>query len=291
MKKLIVLILLIGSISGLKAQDLLVTTAGDSINCVFMKQKAGYVYFMVKSDQSNNLIKSLLPVSQVVTVKEGFYYTPAGNYGSLPVRDFDKIVIGVDGGWSRRIAKNPDGLGRGFETYLTDIKTGYSLGGSATYFFNEVNGVGLVYSLHRSQASIDLVGEDINGNRVSAELSDDISINFFGPSYTARFNNFDFSNAGYIRMAIGYVGYRDKVEFIESIEISASTLGLVLEFGYDFGISEDFALGIKAGFTTGYYEDYTVEASDGTTESLSSEEGEGDNLVRFDIGVGLRFRK
>lgn len=275
----------------LNAQDLIVTNQSDSINCFISKQKAGYVYFVTNAKDSTRNINSVLPMTQVKSIVRDYYSEYVVSQVQVKQRTYPKFRAGIKSGYSRRLAPIPDSTPASLEDYFKQIKNGIHLGIDLTYFFNKVNGIALIYALHNSKASgltTISVGSGITLNNVI--VTDNISIHFFGPAYTARFLSNHNSNAFYLRAGLGYTGYRDRILFNQSaLEVKATTVGTLAEAGYDIAVMDSFAISLTLGLITGYYEAFTIEDNTGKTVNENFDQGQGDNLFRLNLAVGISF--
>ena len=160
-----------------------------------------------------------------------------------------------------------------------------------TYYFIEQLGLGFKYYLFKSSNSLDnIFVEDINGNRTYGKMSDDLTISFIGPSFSARLLSHDKKNAFLMDLSLGYMGYSNDKVIIDKYKMTGSTMGLSFEIGYDIGLSENFSLGFQISYLTGTLFEY--DWNDGImTETIKLEKGKYESLNRIDFSVGLRFSK
>lgn len=82
----------------------------------------------------------------------------------------------------------------------------------------------------------------------------------------------------------------------QSFTIKGNTLGLALDFGYDYWFSRSMALGVRMSVMGGTLKKYTkktaaTEEYAATTEKIKLRNAEYESLGRLDISVGLRFGK
>lgn len=281
---IIALFILLWMAASLQAQDLIVTGEGDSLNCKITKVETDYVYFSINKD--GGVLNTLLPMSGVSYYKYKFYTTSA-----LPVdaivdgpKDFPRFRLAVNGGLSYRLSKIPSGLSRDLEEYIRGLKSGYSFGADATYYWSKGGGIGVKYDVFRSKNEFEyLAGQGV-------EFSDDITIRYIGPYYSSRIlgankvNNF-FSNVG-----LGYVGYKDDAYIGTDVTLTGGTVGLLVDIGYDIGLSKSLAMGFQISFIGGTLTQYKI--SDGfNTETVELDEEEYEGLARINLSVGLRFIK
>lgn len=286
----IIAILSVCSSYSLLAQDLIVTTEGDSINCKITKVKTDNVYFTFK--HKDEIRNTLLPSANVKTHQFDYYQTSevpeekvVGN------KNYKQFRIAVNGGYSYHTAKIAGSVPNDFKNYLNELKSGFHFGGDINYYFSEPLGFGFKYYLFKSSNSLDNIYiEDTDGNRTYGRMSDDLTISFIGPSFSTRFLNHDKSNAFLMNVSLGYMGYSNDKVIIDKYKITGSTIGLSYDIGYDIGLSNNLSLGFQVSFLAGTLIKYDL--NDGsTTETIDLEEEGYESLNRIDFSVGLRFGK
>lgn len=200
-------------------------------------------------------------------------------------KDYQKLRIAVNGGYSYRIAKIANTVPADFKSYVKNLKSGYHVAGDINYFFSDLYGAGVKYSLFRSSNSTNI--QETNGPR-SGIMSDDISINFIGPAFTTRGINKKGTAELLMSFSIGYVDFYNKSRVIDPIIITGNTIGAGVDIGYDMKLSKKLSLGLQASYIIGKLTKITRD--NGTTkETIKFENNEGEGLNRFDISAGLRL--
>lgn len=285
-KKLIVIafFMLTGLFTSVQAQDLIVTAQGDSLNSKVTKVEPEYLYFSINKD--GGVLNTLLPMAQVSYYKYNFYSTPA-----LPVdakvdgpKDFPRLRLAINGGWSYRLAKVAGNLSSTQQDYIKGLKSGYSYGAELAYYWSKKAGIGAKYDVFRSRNEL----EDVSGQVVV--LSDDVAISFIGPYYSSRFLTANKKNSFLMNVGLGYVGYNDKAFFGSDYELTGGTAGLLVDLGYDIGLSKSFALGFQLSFIGGTLTQYMIDDGFNTT-TIELDEDEYEGLARINLSVGLRLIK
>lgn len=285
-KKLIVIafFMLTGLFTSVQAQDLIVTAQGDSLNSKITKVEPEYLYFSINKD--GGVLNTLLPMAQVSYYKYNFYSTPA-----LPVdakvdgpKDFPRLRLAINGGWSYRLAKVAGNLSSTQQDYIKGLKSGYSYGAELAYYWSKKAGIGAKYDVFRSRNEL----EDVSGQVVV--LSDDVAISFIGPYYSSRFLTANKKNSFLMNVGLGYVGYNDKAFFGSDYELTGGTAGLLVDLGYDIGLSKSFALGFQLSFIGGTLTQYMIDDGFKTT-TIELDEDEYEGLARINLSVGLRLIK
>jgi len=257
------------------AQDLLVTTAGDSLNCKITQIKGDYVYFTFT--HQNEVRNTLMPKTQVKYYQYNFYTTsdiqPHQIVGYRP--EFPHWRLAANGGWSYRTAPLADGLNSAEREYMKKLKNGFNFSLDASYFFSEMFGAGVKYDLFKTSNS-------------SSTVEDNISINFVGPAFAMRFFNQSKTNCWFMNYSIGYMGYTDKGNnYGQSGIIKGSTVGLVMDIGYDIALSKNWSAGIQLSLLYGMLTELD-ETVNGVTRTVKLEKDQYEGLGRLNISIGLR---
>ena len=281
---IIAFFLLIGMTAPMHAQDLIVTAQGDSLNSKITKVEPDYVYFSINKD--GGVLNTLLPMAEVRYYKYNYYATSAlpADAGVDGPKDFPRLRLAINGGWSYRLAKVAGNLSSTQQDYIKGLKSGYSYGAEIAYYWSKKAGIGAKYDVFRSKNEL----EDVSGQAVV--LSDDISISFIGPYYGSRFLTANKKNSFVMNLGLGYVGYNDKAFFGSDYELTGGTAGLLLDVGYDIGLSKSFALGFQVSFIGGTLTQYKIDDGFNTT-TIELDEDEYEGLARINLSVGLRLIK
>ncbi|MGV3539725.1 MAG: hypothetical protein ACO1OQ_07940 [Rufibacter sp.] len=289
MKKLLLLFFLTLAGRGLFAQDLILTQEGDSINCKINKVAKDRVHFTFVHD--GEVRKTLLMRSQIKLFQHNYYSTSAipEGAGLLDPEVFPKIRLGLTGGYSYRTAPVPDGVNGPLEEYITGLKSGYHLNADAAYYFSEQFGLGFRYSYSNAKNEID--GVTItrpDGSQATGKMSDDITVSFVGPYFSSRLLNENKLNAFVFSLGLGYMGYTSDSRLVDPYSVRASTVGFVVDVGYDMTISKNLALGFQLAMVTGTLSELEITRG-GVRNTVTLAQDEQENLSRIDLSVGLRF--
>jgi outer membrane protein W len=257
------------------AQDLIVTTDGDSINCKITQMKGDYVYFTFS--RQGEVRNTLLSKTQVQQYQHNYYAVsevqPHQIVGFTP--DFSRGRLAFTAGWSTRTARFADGLSAADKEYLKNLKNGLNISLDAGYFFTEMYGIGFKYDLFHSSTT-------------AWGFKETVSITYAGPTFAMRVYDRTKSNCLYINYSIGYMGFANKAAAGgQSGTLTGNTVGLVFDIGYDIAISKDWSFGIQLSSLSGVLTEInkTVNAY---TEKIKLEKGEYEGLQRLKLSVGLR---
>lgn len=282
------LIFLVTTSSQLYSQDLIVTHDGDSITCEIDKVSDDYIYFSFEKE--SRLVNSVLPTSKVLSYSKDFYGKENIKHAvSFKNSDFQHYRISLNGGGGYQTARIHRDIPEKYHPFYKDLKSGYHIGADAHYYFTEPLGFGAVYCLFKTSAFMDhVIVYDRFGLRYTGTMSDDVRVSFIAPSFSMRLINQEKTNAFLCNIAIGYVAYKSEQSFMRDVTLTASTLGVSYHLGYDWGITDNLAVGFSAGaFLANIYQFKVDNGFISETVTLKSDEAEG--LNRFDLSIGLRL--
>ena len=272
------------SSSTIFSQDLIVTKEGDSLKCKITGIDKENVYYPFTI--ANTVMKSEKPVSDVTSFIYDFTPLPEK---SRPERniDYQHFRIAVQGGLSYRTSKLQENIPDQYKSYMKDLKSGLGYGIDVSGFFLENWGLGIKYHRHQSKNSMDNFSLYLpDGSMVNGMMSDNIKVDFIGPSITSRTYNRARTGCLYSVFSLGYVKYEDEGTLITFLKLKGNTIGLLYDLGYDIILNENVALGIQCSFMTAILKEITL--TDGTntqTENLDKENYE--NLSHLDLSLGL----
>lgn len=286
MKKILFLILAV-ALSGVAfSQDLIVTNSGDSINCKITQIKSGDIYFKFMRD--GKVDDTILPTDGVRDYQFNFYESPVLPEKEISfAHDYSRVRIALNIGLSQRIAKIPDDLPEELKEYTRKLKSGYTFGADFHYYLTENVGVGgKVYSSKYSN-KVSIKATDESGNIKIGDMSDKINILFAGPSVSYRLFNKKKTNAFIYNFAVGYLGYKNNVTFFDKFKVTGGTVGLAIDFGYDFRLGSNKAIGLQLSMVQGVLTKFKREIN-GKTETIKLEKEKYEGLGRIDFTIGYR---
>jgi hypothetical protein len=290
MKKTITLFTLIICFATAKAQDLILTNKGDSINCKITKVEPQNVYFTFNKD--NQIRSTLINTTDLKEYKFNFYKTtllPASKVFNN--QKYSHWRYGVNVAYGYQTAKSGANANQTERDYYNGLRSGYSFGADITYFIQESYGVGFKYNRFLTSNSLNNVPlTPKNGNPTFiGNLSNDISVNFIGPYFSLRSIPKNEKNALIMNLALGYVGYKNNEISDKKYEATSSSFGAMLDFGYDVGLSKSTALAFQLSYlaSTLSYQDI----NDGVkTVRQTFDKNTYIGLGRIELSVGIKFR-
>lgn len=286
MRRLFFILMLIVSANLAKAQDLIITNTNDSLNCRITKVTNDHIYFSYMNN--GELRKTLISKSDV----KQFTKSNTGDTGNLSIGNnlqpgYSKFRLAFEGGFSTRLGKVAKGS---MEQYLKDLKKGYNIGLDASYFISESVGFGVKFSTFGSDNKLENLALDIDRDGLvdTRSTSDDITITFVGPGYSARFISAR-GNTFITSLSIGYLGYVDHYTLNDlPYDLKGGAFGLALDIGYDIKLSQHWSLGAQCSLIRGTLTSYTLE--DGNySQKIDLDEDNYESLSRFDFSVGIRY--
>lgn len=206
------------------------------------------------------------------------------------VKDKDsKFYLSFAVGPSFRIGKIPNDYSPDIKKYLQALKTGISYDLNLVYMINKKSGIGLKLNMYQSKGSlgpVDVIAP--NGEEGSTRVSDNIKIYFIGPSYTiSSSKNKDFF---YSNLAVGYIGYVNDTEILNSYKIKGSSIGITTDLAYLFGLNNNFQIGPKVSLIQGNIYKFDITGPNDFYKTLKLDKENIEGLLRIDLSVELRYK-
>ena len=190
----------------IKAQDLIVTSEGDSINCKITKVSKENIYFTFV--HKNETRSTLISTNQIKQRQFNYFQTSDMQMGKVIGREvYPRFRVALNGGWSYRLGKISDDIPSDFKQYTRELKSGYHYGLDLSYYFSEIFGAGLKLGNHQSKnklSNIYLAQSAGYGNTV--KISDNMTTSFIGPFFSTRFLNADKKNSLLLNLLPSYDG-------------------------------------------------------------------------------------
>lgn len=273
-KLILLLIATFMAIHTLQAQDLVVTSTGDSINCNISKMDAVSIYFTFKEE--NDIHKTMMPFQMIRTYQFNYYPgTVIAEPEKVVNHDFPHWRIGLNGGVSRQTAHLALEVPYELVDYAESLQSGVNLNGDVFYYLSENIGVGAKYVAFGSTA-----------DKISNSNLDNFNLNvrFYGPALSGRLMNQTKKNAFFFNVAIGRVDYKI---LMPMVRLTGNTISSMFEVGYDVRIYKSLALGMQLSYLGGNISSFNGYSgySSGSIE-LS---GYRESLNRLDLSIGVKL--
>lgn len=266
----------------LSAQDVIVTYAGDTINCNITKLEADYIYF--KYVHNNEVRDMLLPRASINKYQTNYFSQPALSPAAVHA-ERDSVLskfqkrIAVNGGLAYRISPISGNVPDYMESYYNKFRSGYSLSADLCIYPKGNLGFGILYSRYISKMSEKIYND---------YYSDDLKISFFCPMLSLRRLNSDKSGAFVTSIGAGYMTYYQKQFYKKRLVYDGHTIGSCLNIGYDVAISKSVSIGLQLSAYIGVLSKISVNDYS-TTQTVELEGSEKEGLSRLDISLGVRF--
>lgn len=210
----------------------------------------------------------------------------------LNAQDWDwrggKIRLAFQGGFSWRLDKIAETNSDELKKYLRGLKTGSHLGFDVSYFFLENLGVGVRYNKDMYKGSLEDVSIPVNDKLALNSTSDDININFFGPTLCFLSNGESQAISG--SLSYGFVTYKNKSVFNDkSAGYLGRTGGIILDLGYELFITHYISIGAQLSYLTGVLDEVQFTSGNFTENIDYKKEYTPEGLNRINVSGGLRF--
>lgn len=281
MKNNLLLMLLFGILlsAKLQAQDLIVTTKGDSINCKITRETAEFIHFAYMKE--GRRFTTLLPVTKIETFRKAYYDVPAVPFTSSPNKSRESgWRSGIHAGYSRRLAKVSDQVPGSQKAYINKLKSGFTVGGDLHYFISEALGFGVKYNFNKNKGQDD-----------QYQVDDDISMHYIAASFLSRSIMRNEVNSLSFGVNMGYQSYKDVMSVQGAANtITGGTFGAGLEVGLGHKIASGSELYFGLALHSGILRTVTV-SNRYSKQTVKLDEDEQEGLGRLELTVGLKFGK
>ncbi len=291
MKKTAFVLLLLILSSSTFAQDLIIKTNGDSIPCRI--KEIGALYISYYYNQNGVITPGNLPTQQIKTFQYNVLPTDSiflKQRKRLGGGSGNGFYVSATAGLGYLLAPLPKGyLPDFYKEYLTELRSGTSYHLNAFYFFNERIGLGIHYSRFNTRNSIDRVIVYTNNDTLIGPLSDNITTNYFAPTFYIKFGDTKQPILPMIAVGFGYSNYVNDASLAIPFKITSSSVGLHLLGILDINMGYNLALSIKGGIYSGSFTKAEVtDVNAGITRVVTYTEP--DNISRADLHIGLRYK-
>ncbi|MBK8807875.1 MAG: hypothetical protein IPO21_15000 [Bacteroidales bacterium] len=287
-KIFIVVVCVFVSFFNINAQDVIITTNLDTLNCKIITINNDSIYYIYQN--KGILENKVVALSDVYEHKEqSMFKEDLSKLKKQHYSDNKHFKIALNSGFGYRTAELSKDIPNEFVNYANNLRSSLILGGDATYFFVRLIGIGVNYNFSRSSNKIDNIYiEDIYGNRKYGEMKDRISISYIGPTLVGRFFISENRHAINFHVTAGYLNYSDKMVLVYDYKIKSSTSGIGFGLGYDLKLTDFISIGLQLSYFSGTLSNFELE-SDESTFKIELAQGVLESISRIDISGGLRF--
>ena len=266
--------------------DYVVMKDDDTIPCLVTDKTNNTITFLYERNGIRRLTS--LPLTEVPHYHIDDPVELANRKAQQNKKEFN-VQIALNGGYAFRTAKFSDDISGDYKDYLRKLARGFDYGASIR--FNIKNGItlGLHYDQFSSSNAANVYTYDDNGHYYEGTISNIHTITFIGMSIgVLSANSQNSRHMLNIEALAGYLGYKDNAEeFGYKYSLSGQTIGLGINFGYDYRITQNIAIGAEASYYIGGLSKVTYD--DGTHKVIINLGNYKEGLQRFNIKGGIRF--
>ncbi|MGB3465414.1 MAG: hypothetical protein WBA74_09090 [Cyclobacteriaceae bacterium] len=272
--------------SSLYAQDLVVTTAGDSINAEITKITDDHIYYAYY--EGDKIVRVKSPKSEVASYLYIFYSKKRVIEYSFDLNNI-KMRLSFSGGPSWATDGPPDSFNDFQKSYVRKVNSGWSYKLAADYFLKNRIGVGLQLERFLSVEQInDVVFTDPDTDiSETGELSDDVGITYLGPSVVYHFDTKQNNYTAFFSLGAGYVWYNNDFIRIEPRKATGNTIGLHVSASMDFILLDHLMMGVEVSASYANLNSYEIIDENGQKEVIT----DNNDISRINLSVGIRIVK
>lgn len=259
-KQLLILILFCFGMRSAFAQDLIVTTSNDTLNCKITNITDDFVFFYFQP--SGKTIKARAKRSTVKEYQTDYFDVPeitdpkALRATMMP---HHSVRFSANGGWNFRLAKMSPSVTGDYRDFTRKLTNGPQYGGSVKFLIQDILTLGLHYNQYQRSNSMDVYTE-IDNEYVFGTLNEEVRITFIGASgglfaYVSE-NNRHAISFGYL---VGCLKYLDEGNLFEvPFKIEGKSFGFGFEVNYDYFLTKHLAVGAETSLMFGAARHLTV---------------------------------
>lgn len=317
MVRLAILFLVWCGPSVLLAQDIIVTTAMDTIHCRITLVRDDRIHYVndgqgakrnasISKDQVYGYHQQgYLPVildksparervrDDYAVPGDGDSYGYESAYAAQQRRRrsvVDPTRLAFNAGWTWRTAQISENLPAEWQEHYKGLVAGSQFGGDATVFVNEAFGIGAAFGAARwEHQSLAIPFPLDTGGTIDLAVRDRINMGHFSAMVAWRHITYEGRLRLYSRLGAGYSWFRDEQAIdILSLVIRSSTINLNAGLGADVRIAPGIAIGVDLEMIFGVFTEFSVEQG-AYTFTYKSENGDGEAAHRFNLSFGPRF--
>src|SRR5690606_24812059 len=180
---------------------------------------------------------------EVIQQQNDTLNSPVATVQQSSVQHFPRFRLALGGGLSYRLSAVSEDATPDQAKYLRNLKSGFNIGGEMVFFPTKLIGIGLKYSLSQASSSGEFYEPSLHS---VMKLSETVAIQYFGPQLALRFLNKSQKNEFLMRYSLGYVRYSSEIrQGFFPRKVVGNSFGFALAYSYEFGLSDNFALGAQ----------------------------------------------
>ncbi|MBL7952192.1 MAG: hypothetical protein JNM62_10780 [Flavobacteriales bacterium] len=277
---------LVGTIGVLPAQDLVVRSDGDSVNCRIKGADAKGIHFVYL--YKGQLDRVYLPNNEVKYFQKKFYAASfSGGKSIQELRGYPYFRVSASFGVGRLFGKIPKTDPDWLISHQRQLRHGPFFAVEAHLMAGEHLSVGVQYGeMHYDATTNDVPFLTADLTTVTGVLRNDIRVTFIGPSVAYYERSVSGKWVGLISASVGAMTFKDDAIYAEPVHLSGETYGLRIATGVEYKIHPRLGLGF-----------FLSETLAGLIRMEAEEDPSGFNLLgtsrvslnRFEGGVTLNF--
>jgi len=184
-------------------------------------------------------------------------------------------------GYAWRTAAMPAGISNDERNYIKGLKSGLNFDVSAYYNVKNV-GIGLKYSSYHASSDGRLSVTDQNGNRVSANVSTEDQITFWGPALMYSNYNEETRHKLLMDFGIGIISYKTVTGPVTG---KGNNFGAEVNVAYQYAVTKNILIGPKLGLTGG-----TLSKMTFNNQTIHFNDDQKEGLQRVSLSAAASFR-
>ena len=273
-----------------QAQDLVVTHAGDSINCKIISSTRDTLVFAQGDSQSQ------MPMADVKVYRMNHYRLAQAKAAEQPVQEvvadkLSRLMLDFGGGYGMRIASAPSGLSEAQASHIRSLRHGHYFDANMAVFFGKTrsSGVGLTVSRFVSNAQ---TNNFESAGVILANAEERVQMTLVG--IFGAYRGCNDKHMYCLQYGIGPLFYTDELQGSQYLFIRSTTVGVMADFSYAYRLTKHFSVGARFALVNGTVSELNMttqrERTPNTTfyqVSLGKDEKEG--LGHIKLGAVLRF--
>ena len=275
------------------AQDLIVTTQGDSINCSITTISSARLFY--SQQIGDDIRRDNIALSNVALYsRKGYFPVILGNSSSPAVRKrkdepSGRWQLGVEAGISRRIGEVPPDLDPMLEDHIEAQRNGLHVSGSIHYFIKEELALGVVYnSFFGAKHSMEITGTAEDGSTVTGILAEDVRMRWipFSVLYAPRSQGRTSFQGS---VGIGPLFYRNYAIILNNVLITGASAAMGASVRLQHRLTSTASIGLHVAYMAGSIDRFEYDFGS-TKATISLPDAYNESVNRFDIGLNLRLR-
>jgi hypothetical protein len=271
------------------AQDLLVTTGLDSVNCKIEGKRGEFTLY--KMVENNKIITKAIKQDHILLIKQNYFYTSDEPLLVKEKTNKKKLRTSISFGVNKTVlTKFQEEIGvKEYDDYIKKLTSSTTIQLELQQELSDRLGLSLRYDYYSASAREKNMPVRINYTNYLLDFKDDLILHTFSPSllyYKPLFKNKIKST---VSMGVDYTFYRNpySIDF-ESYEVNAGNLGASLGAMIEYKLDKNISLGLNGRYRFGNIEKIEFTTSSNTRE-VELNGLEQINISRYSFGVCIIF--